>query len=452
MASGSECCGQCAAHGETVAAAPLPVLPTKDSPITRYAEALACLRAKAALSPIERVALDGALNRHVAVSLPSRMALPAFDNSAMDGFACQLGGGVLDAGSELPVSGVQLAGAAVLQAGARCWRIMTGARLPTDFDTVIPIEDVELLSRDASGAPTRVRLRRRAEHAQHVRRAGSDFDGTRELLPAGRRLGPAELAVLAAQGYAEVGVRRRPRVVVLASGDELVAAGRRPLDAGEIYDCNTPHLAALLHAVGAQLLWSERVGDQPAALATALAAARESGADWIISSGAVSMGERDFIPAALRELGADIHFHRLAMRPGKPMLYATLADGRHYFGLPGNPVSAAVGFRFLIAPALQRMLGAADEQPLLLPLRDEVNKRGGLRAFLKARVEQVEGRLQVRVLPGQESYRLAPLLDANAWVVIEESAECLAAATPVAVYPLQAGQGLRVHSGIPTAH
>lgn len=156
------------------------------------------------------------------------------------------------------------------------------------------------------------------------------------------------------------------------------------------------------------------------------------------------MGRYDFVPDALHALGAEIVFHKIAMRPGKPLLFAILPGGELYFGLPGNPASAAVGMRFFVEPAVRALLGLPCERPLRLPLVEGVKKKPGFRFLLKARVEfNPQSDLQVRVLTGQESFRIRPMLDANAWVSLDDGAEQLSAGTMVDVYGLDA-RGVRL--------
>jgi molybdopterin molybdotransferase len=149
------------------------------------------------------------------------------------------------------------------------------------------------------------------------------------------------------------------------------------------------------------------------------------------------MGRYDFVPDALRGVGATLHFHKVRIRPGKPLLFARLAGGQLYFGLPGNPVSSAVGLRFFVEPSLRALTGMAPERPLRVPLAATYRKRAPLRFHLKGRVAIDEaGRLQAQVLPGQESFRILPLLAANAWIVVSEEAEAPEAGDLVDVYGL----------------
>ncbi|MGP1665178.1 MAG: molybdopterin-binding protein, partial [Rhodanobacter sp.] len=206
---------------------------------------------------------------------------------------------------------------------------------------------------------------------------------------------------------------------------------------GQIRNSNGPFLAARVVAAGAELVYQQTVGDEPAAFVQALQQALQAGAEVVLSTGAVSMGRHDFVPETLRGLGADIHFHKVQIRPGKPLLFASLPDGVLFFGLPGNPVSSSVGLRFFVEPALRQMLGLPLEQPLRLPLLHRFDKRVPLRCFLKGRVTLTStGQLTALVLAGQESFRIRPLLDANAWVVVAEDADACAAGSLVDVYGL----------------
>ena len=157
----------------------------------------------------------------------------------------------------------------------------------------------------------------------------------------------------------------------------------------------------------------------------------------VLSTGAVSMGRYDFVPDALRSLGATLHFHKVKIRPGKPLLFASLPGGQLFFGLPGNPVSSAVGLRFFVEPALRAMTGLPQERPLQLPLAAAFKKRLPLRFHLKGRLEvDAGGKLQARVLPGQESFRIQPLLQANCWIVVDEAMQAPQAGDLVEVYGL----------------
>lgn len=388
-----------------------------------YDEALAIVIGHCAVLPHERIPAPRALGRVLATAVASTDDLPPFDNSAMDGFALPAGSGVLAAGTEFVVAGVLAAGDGAIDAVGGACEIMTGAGVPDGLDTVVPVEQVRVVERDARNRPRRIRLLADVAPGQHLRRRGEDVARGAQVMAAGQWLQAPHLAMLAALGVATVDVVRRPRVALIATGRELVDDPAHPLAPGQIRDSNGPLLAARLAAAGAEVVYRRVVGDEPREFGAAVQAALAAGADAVLSTGAVSMGRYDFVPDALRGLGARIHFHKVRIRPGKPLLFAQLAGGQPYFGLPGNPVAGAVGLRFLVEPALRGLLGLPPERPLRAPLADPAGKPVPMRRHLKARLVCDEaGRLRVRVLAGQESFRIAPLLQSNAWAVIAEDA------------------------------
>lgn len=407
-------------------------------------QALACILGLVQPLAAERCAPAGALGRVLAEDVTSPLALPPFDNSAMDGFALRVGAEGAAAGSEFSVEGSHAAGEGAVRARADAWEIMTGASLPEGLDAVVPVEQVEVLATDAAGHPRRIRLTAPVACGQHLRRRGSDIAAGSRVLAAGTLLEPAQWMLLAALGVAEVAVAPRPAVALITTGRELVDDPAASLAPGQIRNSNRPFLAARLAAAGARVVWQETVADDVAGFDAALERALAAGARLVVTTGAVSMGRHDFIPEALAARGASVHFHKLALRPGKPLLCASLAGGEPFFGLPGNPVSAAVGLRFFVEPALRRMLGMVPERALQVPLAAPFAKRHRLRMYLKGRVTaDACGRLAAHILQGQESFRIAPLLAANAWLEIPAEADEMEAGTPVAAWGLGHLDGLR---------
>lgn len=395
-------------------------------------EALGIILNASAPLPSQHCAVADATGRVLAESVDSPAALPPFDNSAMDGYA--LGGGedVLVADTEWPLEGEQAAGDQAVHAGQGAWEIMTGARLPDGLDRVIPVERTQRLEH-----PARVRLLADVAPGQNVRLAGTDVARGDTVLATGTLLAPQHLMLLAALGVAEVPVATRPRVAVLCTGRELVDDPAQPLASGQIHNSNGPFLAVRAPLAGAELVHRETVGDDVDTFIAAFERARATGARVVASTGAVSMGRYDFVPQALERLGAEILFHKLAIRPGKPLLFARLPDGMLFFGLPGNPISVAVGWRFFVEPALRRMLGLPREQPWRMPLAADYVQKRQLRFHLKSKITlDREGRLVVTVLPGQQSYRIRPLAEANAWVVTPPDTTELPASSLVDVHGL----------------
>jgi len=247
--------------------------------------------------------------------------------------------------------------------------------------------------------------------------------------------------VLAALGVARIGVRRKPRVALLSTGAELVADASLPLGPGQIYASNASYLEASLRALGAEVITSVALGDDAQAFAAQIRRLADQ-ADLVLSTGAVSMGRRDFIPASLQAMGARLLFHKAAIRPGKPILAARLQEGALFVGLPGNPIATAVGLRYYVVPLLRAMLGMPAETPLRASLAAPIRVAKGLRHFLKARLRQSsDSGLIAELLEGQQSYRMGSLLQANAWVALPEDADEWPAGALVDALPRDADGG-----------
>lgn len=382
-----------------------------------YADALSIVQSQSKRLARRSCAVERAIGRVLAEPVASRVDLPPFDNSAMDGFAVGVGADGADAGTIFEVTDWLAAGDPA-RAGHGACEIMTGACMPAGLDSVVPIEQVEVTEHDAAGRPRRIRLAVAAVAARHVRRRGEDVAAGAPVLQAGELLMPQQAMLLAALGVARVSVTRQPRVALICTGRELVDDARRPLASGEIRNSNGPFLAARVVAAGAELVQRATIADEPAAFVAALEDAARVRADIVISTGAVSMGRHDFVPDALRSAGAELLFHKVGIRPGKPLLFARFPDGMLHFGLPGNPVAAAVGLRFFVEPALRVLLGMAPERSLRVPLAAPLRTHAGMTSFLKGNMHADEGgQLRALALPGQESFRIRPLIDANVWLV-----------------------------------
>lgn len=414
-------------------------------------DAQAMVRVACAVQSTERVPAALSLARVLSEDIHSPIDLPPFDNTAMDGYALYCGGKTIAAGREFAVRGEQAAGDGESHVdGQGAWEIMTGARMPDGLDAVVPVEQIEVLARDAGGRATRIRTSADVAPGQHVRRAGEDIAQGALALAAGTWLGPQHLLLAAGLGLAELPLRQRPKVALLCTGRELVDDPAQPLQPGQIRNSNGPFLAARLQAAGAEVVLRQTVPDDAEAFQQALSRALSAGAQLVLSTGAVSMGRYDFVPPTLTALAADILFHKVAMRPGKPLLFARLPGGQLYFGLPGNPVSSAVGLRFFVEAALRVMLGLPEERAWQLPLLQSTQKKPGFRLHQKARLQvSADGRLGVELLKGQESFKTRPLLAATVWAALPADASELPAGSRVDIYPL--GHELGVHLGVQTA-
>ena len=306
----------------------------------------------------ERVALGKALGRVLAEDVRADMDLPPFDRAQMDGYAVR-SADLRETPARLRVVGEAAAGSGwrgTLQAGEAV-RIMTGAPLPSGADSV---QQVEVTHEEEGGGF--VLIERVTEPGQfYVPRASEISRGVR-VLEAGEEINAARMAVLASFGYAEVPVHRRPRVAVLATGTELVRVEERP-GADQIRDSNSYSLAAYARLAGAEVERLPFAGDDPDLLRDEVEKVARH-AELLVLSGGVSMGRYDFTKAALKALGAELFFERVALRPGKPTVFARLPGGTHVFGLPGNPVSVSVTFNLFARTALRLMQGARDATPL----------------------------------------------------------------------------------------
>ena len=296
-----------------------------------YAEALSIILGRVQALPAERATLDQALGRTLAADLLAGWALPAFDNSQMDGYAV-IAAGLASAAADqpvvLPVSQRILAGARTPEAlrPSSVARVMTGAPMPPGADAVVMQEDVRV---EADG---RVSFREPVEAGEYVRRSGDDLASGAVAVAGGAVLGPSELALLATLGQVRIPVFRRPRVAVLSTGDELVELGQAT--PGRLVDSNGLALALRLRQLGCEVVELGVARDDRASLLERFQAA--SGCDVVISSAGVSVGEADFVKEVLGMLGAEIHLEKVAIRPGKPLVFAT-RPGQLYFRAPRKP-------------------------------------------------------------------------------------------------------------------
>jgi molybdopterin molybdotransferase len=374
------------------------------------ADAEALVLARVAALPsigVERVALGDARGRVLAAAVVAARPLPGFDNAAMDGYAVR----AADVPGTLPIASAVAAGAtrvAPLVAGTAA-RILTGAPMPPGADAVVLQEDVEVVG-------ARVTLPA-ATHGENVRRAGEDVAIGELAVCAGVRLGVGELGLLAALGAGEVAVGRAPRVAVIATGDELVDVSVAP-QPGQLVDSSAYALAAAIADAGGTVVRREIVRDDAAAIAAAVAAALRD-CDAVVTTGGVSVGDRDHVRAALAAAGCRLEAWKVAMKPGKPFAFGH--DGRApVFGLPGNPVSAVVAFELFVRPALLAMQGAAVVTRSRAPvaLASGYRKAAGRAHYLRARVTRDDGQLVARTHAKQGSAMLSSLVGCNALVEI----------------------------------
>jgi molybdopterin molybdotransferase len=373
----------------------------EDSAVLEPAEAVSrILDALADVAPLapERVSLAEALGRALAEDLAATRALPPFDNAQMDGYAL-CADDARGPGARLRVAAEIFAGGAPPRPLARgtCARVFTGAPLPEGADAVEMQEEVTRRGGVAE-------FRRAAERGRFVRRTGSDVAEGAVALGRGAVVDPGAVGLAAALGRADVAVHRRPRVALLATGDELVPVGRSPGPA-EIQESNSHAIAAACRDAGAAPTLLPIARDTRASLDAALAAA--DGFDALVTMGGVSVGDKDLVRQALEATGTELDFWRVAMRPGKPIAFGR--RGRTaVFGLPGNPASALVTFELFVRPALRRLAGLPGTGRAVLPARlaAPLEKPSELTLFARARARLERGALVVEPLRAQGSGQL----------------------------------------------
>lgn len=369
--------------------------------------ATARARVLAAVTPLEneQVELWAALGRVLAEDIAAGEDLPPFDSSAMDGYALVAG-----PAAELALVGESRAGHPATRAlqGGEAIAVSTGAQIPQGADAVVPVERVEL--RDG------LVLVPQTSAGNHVRRAGEDVRAGELVLRSGSTLGPAELAVAASVGRDHLTCGRRPRVVVLVTGDELVGPGV-PLGPGQIRDSNTTALGALAARAGAEVLAREVVRDDLDSTTAALAAALE-GADVVCVSGGVSVGPHDHVKPALLALGVEERFWRVALKPGKPTWFGTRGQ-QLVFGLPGNPVSAMVTFHLFARPALRALAGGDPDDVRASAVLDEPVERNPERdQVLRCRLSARDDGWHIVPTKAQESHVLSSMVGAAAFALV----------------------------------
>ena len=364
-------------------------------PLTPIVEALAHLLAQVPAPPVaETVPLRAALGRVLAEARQAAMDVPAYDNSAMDGYALNT--------RDVKVSGVSLSVSQTIAAGhpgqplaaGTVARIFTGAPIPPGADAVVMQENTEVRGNE-------IMLNEVARAGQNIRRRGHDIALGSTVLPAGQRLSPQDLGLLASLGSARVAVYKPLTVALLNTGDEVVAPGTA-LAPGQLYDSNSFTLEGLLLRLGFQVRKLGIVADTPQATEAALQLAATE-ADVVITTGGVSVGAEDHVRAAVEKLGR-LSLWKLAIKPGKPFSFGTVG-GKPFFGLPGNPVAVFVTFVLLVRPFILRMQGALADAAPVFPVKAgfTVSEASTRQEYLRVRLVNRNGGRVAELYPDQGS-------------------------------------------------
>jgi molybdopterin molybdotransferase len=382
----------------------------------------------------EKLPLIECASRVLATDIIAAHDLPLFDNSSMDGFAVRAGDSVNAAAPRITLSVVAdiPAGSTptVTLAPGQAARIMTGAQLPKGADAVIPVEDTDFLSRDAgTTAPQTVSFTRKVQAGENVRPRGMDLRAGDMILNKGHRLKPQDLGMLAMLGVTQVQVHKKPRVALFSSGDELLEVDI-PLTESKIHDSNSYSLAALIEGADAEVVCLGIAKDTRTSVESLLQKAVSEGVDLIVSSAGVSVGAFDFVKDVVESNGR-LDFWRVNMRPGKPLAFGEYS-GIPLIGLPGNPVSAFVGFEVFARPALERMGGQMDETRFRVRVRcGKQIESDGRESYLRAKI-RIENGIHMAELTGhQGSGNLLSLVQANALLIIPAGVKCVPAGQEV---------------------
>ncbi len=397
---------------------------TKDVQIISEEEARSILLAKTSPLGSERVLVEAALGAVLAEEVVSDVDMPPFNRAAMDGYAVRL--------ADIAATPVELTIVEHIKAGdapkhpvgtGECSEIMTGAPVPDGADAVVQVEHTE------PAAENLVRILEPLAGKTNIARQGEDLGRGDVVLKPGRLLRSAEVGLLAMVGRREVQVYQRPTVSILATGDELIEPDQVPRP-GQTRNCNNFSLLAECARAGFQATALGIARDTREELETKIRAGLE--ADVLLVSGGVSMGKYDLVPEVFEALGIVVHFTKVAIKPGKPTVFATRGK-KLVFGLPGNPVSVIVVFRLFVEPALRRLAGRTDLLPRMVSvtLTTSVRSRGERRSYLLVRLRSSDRGLLAEPVPSHGSADLMALTNADALIQVEAGAGEVSAGTDV---------------------
>jgi molybdopterin molybdotransferase len=341
----------------------------------------------------ESVSASDSIGRVLRQTVVAERDQPPFDRVMMDGIALSYSD--LDGGTRnFPIQATQAAGDEQLSLeDGKCIEIMTGASLPQGADCIVPVERISVNDGDAS-----VEADYKAKQRQFVHPCGSDHKAGSELLSAGKRISPMDIAIINSCGLTDIEVSKSPSICVISTGNELVPAGE-PIAPDQIRMSNGPAVIAMLEQYGYDDTQHDHIVDEPDILKERIAGHLDN-ADVLVLSGGVSMGKADYIPQVLAELGVEVVFHKISQRPGKPMWFGMGPNKQAVFALPGNPVSTLVCCRQYVIPALNAASGLADQQPEFAALTQDVSFKPELTCFLPVKLLSNTGG-QVLAMPVQ---------------------------------------------------
>lgn len=374
---------------------------------------------------VESIAVENALGRVSTGDIASAISVPSFRASAMDGYAVR----VADCHVPLTLSGQSLAGHPGNDTIApfSCQRITTGARVPDEADAVVQQENVSIEGE-------LIVIKQPPTAGLHIRKPGTDSQLGSRLIASASRIGPSELALLAAHGITHIDVKKRLNIALFSTGDE-VKTPDQTLTSGQIYDANRPLISALLTSSAVNVIDLGICADTQPLLEETLD--RAASADLVISSGGVSVGDADHVRSVLESKG-HVDLWKIAMKPGRPLTFGFYREGQPYFGLPGNPVSAAITCLLFVKPAIDHLLGISEPvpPPLRLPLRGLLTKNPGRVEYQRAVMAiDDDGLWQVSTTGLQDSHVLSSLHRANCLIELSIDSSGAVDGDIVNVYP-----------------
>ena len=405
-------------------------------PMLSYVKAIEKLLEKTLTLKKETISLDDACGRVACEDLIAGVNQPQFRNSSMDGFAICAKDDSHNGPYE--IIGTKVAGDKPGSIGdyqGKAFEVMTGAPIPEPFDTIVPVENVEIINKNDK---RHLKLTHSFQPYQFVRDVGIDFCKGDLILAKGQTICPKHIAAIALFGQAKVPVYKKLKVAIFFTGKEVIDNLESPLKPGQIYNVTGTYLKSILPKLGIDIVKHDLCGDDPVLFKQQVQQCLETDSvDMIFSTGAVSRGILDFVPKTINALNGKKIFHRIAIHPGKPVFCAIFPDNTLFFGLPGNIISSMVSFRFVALPFIMNAWGQTKETTTMAKLKEPYTKSSPLKSFLKAEVAlDAQGIATVSIVNNQASFMLSPMLHTNCWLALAEGTRVYQKDELLAIYPL----------------
>lgn len=389
-----------------------------------YKEAMEILNSNSLILKDEFITTELALNRIIAENIYSPIDLPLFRNSAMDGFALNSNDTTeasLNCVINFKFDKCLHAGEFINDpyfAENKCIEIMTGAKVPEQFDCVIPIEDVSITDKYS------ILINRKVKKNENIRQQGEDITKDELIILENKQISSEDIMLLSALGIKKIKVKEQIKIAIFSTGNEIIDNFEQELKNGQIYNSNRIFLQNIFKEYPVKVDIFPTLKDNTVSFQEQISNLIDNKYHLIISTGAVSKGKLDLIPDALNDLNSNILFHRVSIKPGKPILFAKCKENIYYFGLPGNPISTVIGYKFFISPYLRKCLAMHPEKYLKIKLLSNGKKKKGMKVFYKARAKaNNENSITGEILNGQESFKIKPLTNSNGWIILDENIE-----------------------------